>query len=349
MEAWVVVEHGEPLQNIQLPFPELKRSEVLIEVTHSGICHTDLHFWEGFYDLGGGKRLRMVDRGIELPRAMGHEILGNVANLGPEARGLALGDRRIVFPWLGCGHCKTCEAGDENLCDRPQSIGLFSHGGMASFVVVRHPRYLVDPGSLDPAVACTYGCSGTTVFSAVQKLFPLVSSRTVVVVGAGGLGLSAISILRALGHTSIISIDINPHSRQAAIKAGAVAAIDGKVEDARDRLFAATGGPIFSVLDCVNSSDTAALSFSILAKGGKMVQVGLLGGVLNLSLVALVARSATIMGSTTGNIGHMEEIVRLAKKGQLAPLPVTTMPRATAQEALMLLREGKVTGRLVLT
>ncbi|KIX98592.1 uncharacterized protein Z520_05893 [Fonsecaea multimorphosa CBS 102226] len=167
--------------------------------------------------------------------------------------------------------------------------------------------------------------------------------------GAGGLGLSAFSILRAVAHRAVISIDINPESREAALKAGAVATIDGRAQNARDQLFAVTGGPVFSVLDCVNSSDTATFAFSILAKGGRMVQVGLLGGELNLSLVGLVAREATIMGSTTGNIGHMEELVRLAKEGRLAPIPVTAIPRARAHEALMLLRDGKVTGRLVLT
>lgn len=349
MDAWAVVEHGQPLQKLQLPVPDLKDSEVLIEVTHSGICHTDLHFWEGFYDLGGGKKLSVADRGIKLPRAMGHEVLGNVANLGPKVKGLALGDRRIVFPWLGCGQCKTCEAGDENLCDNPQSIGIFRDGGMASYVVVRDPKYLFDPGSLDPAVACTYGCSGTTILSAVQKLLPLRPDEPVVVVGAGGLGLSAISILRAMAHQNVISIDINPDSRNAAMKAGAAATVDGKAKDAQDQLFAIAGGPVFSILDCVNSSDTATFAFSILAKGGKMVQVGLLGGELKLSLVGLIGKQATIMGSTTGNVEHMEELVRLAKEGLLASIPVTTIPRARAHEALMLLRSGKVTGRLVLT
>lgn len=349
MDAWAVVEHGQPLKKLQLPIPELKDSEVLIEVTHSGICHTDLHFWEGFYDLGGGKKLSVADRGIKLPRAMGHEVLGKVAKLGPNVNGLAPGDRRIVFPWLGCAQCRACEAGDENLCDKPQSIGIFRDGGMASHVVVRDPKYLFDPGSLDPAVACTYGCSGTTILSAVRKLLPLHADRPVVVIGAGGLGLSAISILRAIAHQNVISVDINADSRKAAAKAGAIAAIDGKAKDAQDQLFTITGGPVFSVLDCVNSSDTAAFAFSILAKGGKMVQVGLLGGELRLSLVGLIGKEATIMGSTTGNVKHMEELVRLAKEGVLAPIPVTTVPRARADEALMLLRDGKVTGRLVLT
>jgi alcohol dehydrogenase, propanol-preferring len=349
MDAWAVVEHGQPLQRIQLPTPEPKAAEVLIEVTHAGICHTDLHFWEGFYDLGGGKKMSVADRGIRLPKAIGHEVVGNVAKLGPEAQGLNLGDRRIVFPWIGCGVCKRCETGDENLCDKPESIGIFRDGGMAKYVVVRHPRYLVDPGNLDPAVACTYACAGTTVLSAVQKLLPLEPSKPVVVMGAGGLGLSAISMLRGMGQEKVISMDINPYSRRAALETGAVAAIDARAADAREQLFALSEGPVSSVLDCVNSSDTASFAFSALAKGGKMVQVGLLGGELNISLVGLVAKSATIMGSSTGTIREIEKLIQMAKDGRVAPIPVTTMPRERAWEALMLLRDGKVTGRLVLT
>jgi alcohol dehydrogenase, propanol-preferring len=348
MEAWAVVKHDEPLQKIRLPVPDLVGTQVLLRVSHSGICHTDLHLWEGYYDLGGGQRLTMADRGIALPRVMGHEVLGTVEKLGPSVEGLEMGARRIVFPWLGCGHCRSCEKGDENYCNKPESIGILQDGGMAEFIVVRHSKYLVDPGNIDPAVACTYGCSGTTILNAVEKLGSLASDQTVVVIGAGGLGLSAISILRAMSHQNIVSVDVRSTSRQAALAAGARAAIDSSASDAQDRLLAATGGTVSFILDCVNDSGTVAFAWSILAKGGRMVQVGLMGGEFKLSLVALVARSAAIMGSTTGNVGHLKKLVQLANDGLLQPLPVTVMERDHAQEALTLLKEGKVTGRLVL-
>ena len=103
MRAWAVVENGQPLKEIELPTPEPKGTEVLLEVTHCGVCHSDLHIWEGFYDVGGGQKMSLKDRGVVLPLAMGHEIVGRVVNLGPDARGVKVGDIRIVFPWLGCG------------------------------------------------------------------------------------------------------------------------------------------------------------------------------------------------------------------------------------------------------
>ena len=98
----------------------------------AGICHSDLHIWEGYYELGGGKRLKLPDRGIKLPLTMGHENVGEVVAVGPDAKGVKVGDLRLVYPWIGCGECKVCKRGDENLCTKPQILGVFSHGGYAT-------------------------------------------------------------------------------------------------------------------------------------------------------------------------------------------------------------------------
>ncbi len=349
MDAWAVVENGAPLVKIDRPTPEPVGTEVLIAVTHCGVCHSDLHFWEGFYELGGGKRLQLAERGVTLPRAIGHEILGTVAKLGPDAQGIAVGDRRIVYPWVGCGHCRRCLAGEDNLCPQQRSLGVMQDGGFASHVVVPHPRYLVDPGDVDPAVAATFGCSGITVLSAIRKVMPLAPDDPVVLVGAGGLGLSAIAMLRALGHQAIVSVDLSAEKRDAALQAGATAVVDGGGADVAQAVLAAAGGPVLAVLDFVNGSATAQLAMGVLAKGGKMVQVGVFGGELTLSLIGLIFRAATIMGSNTGNPADLRDVARLAREGKLAPIPVTTLPRDQANAALMRLRDGQVTGRLVLT
>jgi alcohol dehydrogenase, propanol-preferring len=348
MDAWAIVEHSKPLQKVQLSLPQPAGSEVLIKVTHSGICHSDLHIWEGYYDLGDGKKFRMADRGLTLPHALGHEVVGDVAKLGPDAKGPVVGDRRIIFPWIGCGACSACGEGDENLCGNPQSIGTIRQGGMASYVLVKDPRYLIDPGELDPAVACTFACSGTTVMSAIRRLLPLQMQRPLLVIGAGGLGLTAIAILKALGHRRVICADVHPRNREASIEAGAIGAVDSSASDALQRLLCITKERFPAVLDCVSVSGTATLGFAALAKGGKLVSVGLMGGELKLSLVALVAKAATIMGNSTGNLEDLIEVTRLAQEGSLSPIPIKTMPRDQAMEALEMLRDGKVTGRLVL-
>jgi alcohol dehydrogenase/propanol-preferring alcohol dehydrogenase len=348
MRAWAVVANGQPLQEIELPTPVPTGTQVLLDVTHCGVCHSDLHIWEGQYDLGGGRVLRMADRGMTLPLAMGHEIVGRVARLGPEASGVAVGERRIVYPWVGCGICGACMSEQDNMCLTPRSIGIYQHGGYATQVLVPHPRHLIDPGTLDPALAATYACSGITVYSAIRKVMPLPPEEPVVVVGAGGLGLNAIAVLRALGHRNIVVVDVSEAKRQAALAAGARTVVDGSGEDASQRIVAACGGPVGAIIDLVNGTASARAAFDALRKGGKLVQVGLFGGELRLPLPIMAMRALTVQGSYVGSPADLCELVALASTGKLPPMPVEQVPMEQADAALTRLREGRVTGRVVL-
>jgi alcohol dehydrogenase, propanol-preferring len=349
MRAWAVIESGKPLQEIEMPTPEPKGTEILLEVTHCGVCHSDLHIWDGYYDVGGGQKMSLKDRGVVLPLAMGHEIVARVIKLGPEATGVKPGDIRIVFPWLGCGKCEKCLAEDDNMCSlAAKSLGVFANGGYGTHVIAPHVRHLVDPGSLDPAVAATYACSGITVYSAIKKAMPLKPTQPIVLIGAGGLGLNAIAVLQALKHQNIITVDISAEKRDAAIKAGATKTVDGSGEDVSKRIMAAAGGPVPAIIDLVNGTATARFAFGALDKGGKLIQVGLFGGELMLALPIMAMRALTVQGSYVGNPKELRELVKLAQSGDLHSLPVATIPQSQANEALNRLRDGKVTGRLVL-
>lgn len=348
MRAWAVIRNREPLACVEIPDPIPRGTEVVLQVTHCGVCHSDLHFWEGQYDLGGGRVLRLADRGVTLPRAMGHEVVGTVVAWGPEAEGVAQGQRRIVYPWLGCGSCERCLAGEDNLCATPSSIGIMRHGGYAERVVVPHPRYLVDPGDVDPAWAATFACSGITALSAIRKLMPLSPRSPVLLIGAGGLGLAAIATLKALGHQRILVADISPTKRELALTQGAAAAIDTAAADAAEQARQAAGAPILGAIDFVNTEATAALGLDVLAKGGRLVLVGIMGGELRLSLAGMIFRPRAILGSATGSLADLHDVVALARSGRLAPIPLERMPRESANEALARLREGRSRGRIVL-
>ncbi len=348
MRAWAVVANGAPLENIELPTPEPTGTEVLLEVTHCGVCHSDLHVWEGYYDLGGGQKMSLKDRGVVLPLAMGHEVVGKVVKLGPDAKGVAIGDHRIVYPWVGCGKCAACLSENDNMCLAPRSIGIYQNGGYGTHVVAPHPRHLVALDGLDPSVAATYACSGITVYSAIKKVMPLAPDEPVVLVGAGGLGLNAIAVLKALGHKNIISVDVSEEKLQGALAAGATKAVNGRGEDASARILEAAGGPVLAVIDLVNGSATAAAAFAVLRKGGKLVQVGLFGGELRVPLPIMAIRALTLQGSYVGNVPELRELVALAQAGKLPALPVTTVPMDQANDALQRLHDGKVSGRVVL-
>jgi len=348
MRAWAVVENGKPLEEIELPTPEPTGTQVLLEVTHAGVCHSDIHIWEGGYDLGSRGTMSLKDRGVVLPLAMGHEIVGRVVAWGPDAKGVAKGDLRIVFPWVGCGECARCRAEEDNMCLTPRSLGVYQNGGYATHVLAPHPRHLVAYDGLDPAVAATYACSGITVYSAIQKVMPLPPDDPVVLIGAGGLGMNAIAILRALGHRNIVVVDVSEAKRQGALKAGATKVVDGSGEGVPQRIQEACGGPAMAIIDLVNGSATARAAFDALGKGGKLVQVGLFGGELGLPLPLMAIRALTVQGSYVGNPKELRELVALAQSKGIEKLPVETMPQASANDALMRLRDGKVNGRIVL-
>lgn len=350
MKAWAVVECGKPLQEIEMPTPEPQGDEVLLEVTHAGVCHSDLHIWEGEYDLGVRGKLRMMDRGVKLPLAMGHEIVGRVAKWGPGAEGtVAKGDIRLVFPWVGCGSCARCQAEEENMCAvRPRALGVYQNGGYATHVLATHWKHLLPIDGLDPALAATYACSGVTVFSAIRKLQPMGPDEFVVVVGAGGLGLQCIAILKAIGHRAICAVDIDPGKLETAKAQGATATVQAG-EDTAKRIVEACGGPVMGVVDLVNGSATALAAFDAMGKGGKLIQVGLFGGEMRVPLPLMPIKALTIQGSYVGSLKELRELVGMAQAGQVPPIPVTREPFENADSALHRLKDGKVTGRIILS
>ena len=235
------------------------------------------------------------------------------------------------------------------MCLVSRALGVYQNGGYATHVLAPHPRHLIDPGTLDPALAATYACSGVTVYSAIRKVMPIPPEKPIVLVGAGGLGLAAIAVLKALGHRAIVSVDLGEEKRQAALAAGATKVVDASGEGVTERIVEACGGPAEAIIDLVNGTATAAFAFAALRKGGKLIQVGLFGGELTLPLPIMAMRGLTVQGSYVGNPKELRELVALAQAGGMPALPITTMKQEQANEALMRLRDGRVTGRVVLT
>jgi D-arabinose 1-dehydrogenase-like Zn-dependent alcohol dehydrogenase len=349
MKSFQVCTCGEPLQCNEYPTPAPKGTEVLLKVIAAGVCHSDLHLSDGYFDLGGGKRLSVVDRGMRLPVTLGHENVGEVAAVGPDARGVTIGDRRLVDPWMGCGECGVCRRGDEQLCTKPTSLGVFRDGGYSDFLMVPHPRYLFDIGDIPPERAAPLACSGVTTYSALKKVGPTLTTDPVVIIGAGGLGLMCLALHKAMGGHSAVVVDIDPAKREAAKRAGAVAVIDGGANDAAKQIIAATDGGAWAAIDLVGSAATVRLGINSLAKGGKLILVGLYGGEITLSLPPFPMRAISLQGSYTGSLTETAELIELVKRTGLPPVPVATRPLTDVNAVLGELRAGKIIGRVVLT
>ena len=349
MRCQQIVAWGQPLEAREYPTPTPEGAQVLLRVEAAGVCHSDVHIRAGYFDLGDGERSRLEDRGASLPLTLGHETVGEVVAVGPDADGVAAGDKRIVFPWVGCGACGWCGSGREHLCDTPKFIGARVDGGYADHVLVPHPRYLFDYAGLPADLACTYACSGITAYGALTKIGDPGADGGIVVVGAGGVGLNAVHIAQALYDAPVIVADIDPSKRQAAQGAGAAHVVDNSDPGAVAEVIELTGGGAAATLDFVGAGPTSKFGVDVLRKAGTHVVVGLYGGSkLPLALPAVPPRQLTLRGSYVGTLPEMHALMELARAGKVPPIPTTPRPLAEADAALDDLEGGRVVGRYVL-
>ena len=338
---------GAPLQAAVEPLPQPSGTEVLLRVHACGVCHSDLHLAEGFFDLGQGQRLDL-SKGMPLPLTLGHEIAGEVVAAGPQAEGAAPGQRRVVYGWIGCDDCPSCRRGVEQHCDKPRALGVCRNGGFSDHVLVPHPRYLFDHGDLPQTFAATLGCSGLTAFGALSKAAPITHDQPLLIIGAGGVGQAAIAIARAMFGVGPVVADINPAKREAALAAGASEAVDPQDKELRRRLLRQTDGGFAAAIDFVGMSASAELGLSTIRKGGRLIVVGLFGGSLAIPLPTLPLRGVSVVGSYVGSLTEMDQLMALARSGVIKPTHIETRPLDQAQATLADLRQGRIRGRAVL-
>jgi alcohol dehydrogenase len=294
--------------------------------------------------LGDGKQLD-VRAGRTLPFTLGHEIAGKVAAAGPEADA-QIGAKVAVYPWIGCGQCPACNAGDENICVAPRHLGITVDGGYATHVLVPHPRYLIDYAPLSASYAGALMCSGLTAYAALQRLADRAPRAPLLLVGAGGVGLMGLALTRAMYGAPYVA-DIDPKKREAALAAGAKAVFDPADPNTRKALLKASGG-IYAAIDFVGSDKSLNFATGVLAKGGKVVVTGLLGGGYSTAVAMFPLKAMTIEGTQTGTLAEARELIDLVRAKNIPPPPIAERPLAQASQTLDDLRAGRIVGRIVL-
>jgi D-arabinose 1-dehydrogenase-like Zn-dependent alcohol dehydrogenase len=347
MHRQSLVAYGEPLCETIVDCPTPRGSEVLVRVERCGVCHSDLHLQDGYFALGNDKRLD-ITKDRALPFTLGHEIAGVIESSGPDAEGAAVGHRVAVYPWIGCGTCAACRAGEENMCSAHHHLGITADGGFASHVLIPHPRYLIDYEPLSAAIAGPLMCSGLTAYGALRHLGERADRGPVLLVGLGGVGMMGLAIARALFRQPPIVADIDAQKRDAALAAGAAAAYDPSDPQARRAIISATGG-VLAACDFVGSDRSLQFGTGVLARGGKVVVTGLLGGTFSMAAAMFAIKAMTIEGTLTGTLAQARELIELARAGKIAPIPTHERPFNEAQAALDDLRAGRVVGRTVLS
>jgi D-arabinose 1-dehydrogenase-like Zn-dependent alcohol dehydrogenase len=343
-----LVDYAKPLQSTEAPTPTVSGSEVLLRVSHCGVCHSDLHLQDGYFDLGGGQKLD-VRGNRPMPFTLGHEIAGLVEAAGADAAAVKKGQRFAAYPWIGCGKCALCARGDEHLCNAPRALGVTVDGGYATHVIIPDPRYLLDVTGIAPDIAGALMCSGLTGYSAIKKASAYLRAGPLLIVGLGGVGMMGLQFARAATDAPILVADIDAQKRAAALQLGASEAFDPAEAGARRAIIKASGGGAGAVVDFAGSDKSLNFAQGAVAKGGAVVVVGLIGGSFSLPVPMFPLRALTIMGSYVGSLAEAREMLSLVQAGKVAPIPVALRPLRETNAALDDLRAGRVVGRVVIT
>ncbi len=349
MKSARIVKPHEPLEIQQLEIPKPTGAQVLVRVHSSGVCHSDIHLWDGGYEGLDGQILKTTERGVKYPLTPGHEIAGTIESLGDQAEGFSKNEKVIVYPWMGEGLCPACRSGEENLCDKPRSLGVYLDGGYSEYVLVPSYKYLVKINDdLDMDAAATLSCSALTAYGAVKNA-DLKPNDNVVIVGTGGLGLMAIQLARAVTGARIIALGIDDDKLKTAKESGANDIINSKKEDPVKAVMELTNDlGADAVIDFVNASKTVEIDMQFLRRRARVVLVGLFGGELRLGLVSMPTRAYRLIGSYTGTINDLLELVSLAKRGVIKPPISNRFKLDQTTQALTMLKQGKIVGRGVI-
>ncbi len=344
MISYQTAEPGAALVKVESETPVPQGTQVLVKIAACGVCHSDIHLHEGVFELGNGKRLEVGRAG----QVLGHEIFGEVVAVGAEAEGVDIGDRRVVFPWIGCGDCASCKRGEGHLCTPGRGLGIVEAGGFADYIMVPHGRYLFDKGDVPDSLAATYACSGLTAYSALKKVGDCGEGDELVIIGAGGVGMMAVQIAQSVFNIQPIVVDIAEEKLAKAREMGAKYTFNSSDRLQVKELKKATGGGAYAAIDFVGAESSVNFALSSLRKGGKLIVVGLFGGALNLPIPFIPLNARTIQGSYVGSFEDMTELMAYVRDGKIAPIQIEERPLDQVTQTMYDLKAGKVTGRVVL-
>ena len=351
MEASRIIKPKEALQMEEVKTPIPKGSQIIVKVESCGICHSDIYLWEGGYEGPDKTFLKTTDRGVKYPLIPGHEIAGFVEDLGEEAREkFSKNDKVIVYPWIGEGLCPACIHGEENLCDKPQSLGIYQDGGYAEYLLVPSYRYLVKVSeAMEMDVAATLPCSALTAYNAVRnaKLEPY--NNVVIVGAAGGLGLMSIQLAKAISGSRIIAVDLNDDKLNIAKENGVDIVLNAKKEDPNKDIMELTSNlGADTVIDFVNSTKSVETDMQFLRRRARLVLVGLFGGELKLNLITMPTKALRLIGSYTGTLNELVGLLSLAERGVINPVVTDKFKLKEATQAHTQLKQGNIIRRGVI-
>jgi alcohol dehydrogenase len=312
MKAIMYNEFGGKIHFKNIPSPTCDKDGIIIKVVATGLCLSDWHGWMGH------------DKDISLPHVPGHELAGEVVEIGQNIKKIKVGDR-VTVPFVGgCGKCEQCQNNNHQICDYQFQPGFTHWGSFAEYVSIHYADINVVklPDSISFETAASMGCRFATSFRAVVDQGKVQSGQWVAVHGCGGVGLSAIMIASAMG-ARVIGIDINDKALAHAKSLGADLVMNVMENDhIPKKIFDSTNGGVHISIDAVGHPDILFNSVSSLRKRGKHIQIGILNPeVKNASIPTdlIIANELEILGSHGMQAFRYDEMIKMINEEKLKP------------------------------
>lgn len=305
MEAVQIVEIGKPLQRRELRVPEPGPGEIRVKVQAAGICHSDAHYRDG------------TGHVAFLPMTPGHEIAGVVDQLGAGVDGVRVGERVALHYLLTCGRCDCCSRGLEQFCTSVRMLGKDAPGGYAEYVVAAARNAIPVAEGVSLAEAAIMMCSSATAFHALHQA-RLQAGESVVVFGAGGLGLSAVQLARACGAGAVFAVDIDPAKLQAAASYGAIPIDPAKGAPETQLRDATQGRGVDVALEFAGLPVTQRQAVAALAVHGRVALAGISRVPFAVdSYVHVINREACIVGVSDHLRSELVTLMEFTRRGLL--------------------------------
>jgi len=334
MKAALVREFGKPLSIEQVPVPLPGEGQILVKIVASGVCHTDIHAADGDWPVKP-----------KLPLIPGHEGVGYVAALGKGVISVKEGDR-VGIPWLhtSCGYCEYCISGWETLCVNQKNSGYSVDGAYAEYALADAKYVGHLPANVPFAEIAPIVCAGVTTYKGLKETDTR-PGQWVAISGIGGLGHVAVQYAKAMG-LHVAAVDIADDKLDLARSLGAEMTINAAKTDAVSEVHKCIGGA-HGVLVTAVSRAAFLQGIKMLRRGGTCALIGLPPGDFPVPIFDVVLNRITIRGSIVGTRKDLQEALRFAGEGKVKA-HVELQPLDAVNDVFKRLREGKVTGRVVL-
>jgi len=323
------------LRAVNIPAPSA--GQVRVRIAACGVCRTELHLRDGLLDLG------------RRDFTVGHEIAGTIDAVGEDVSPARIGERVVIYYYEGCGNCRTCRDGDEQLCPSPRAQpGFTSDGGYAEYITVRARNCVKLPLDFPLTQAAPLGCAGSTAVHA-GKLARLAPGEWAVIHGFGGVGMATLQYAAACGARTI-AIGLGATSLQLARDLGATAIIDAaETPDVVGQIAAITGEGADAVFDLVGTAASMRASAAMLRRRGRLVLIGYTSEEFTIHPVELIVREIAVLGSVGSTLADLYEAVDLVSRGLLTPVIDRILPLQDFADALEAVEHQALRGRIVLT